>query len=325
MTLPEALRCWELESTERSALRRKHHLLITASEAEAPTSNAAASSNLNGRQVNNKLISSLSKNNGTNAITHNSNNNYDDTNTENVNGNIETNSNSRNPSTATNSGGSYSAISDVNRDVNTINEKSGNNGSDNSPLNRDGNQGNDLMIQSEETPILLASNSGPVHFSFPPSFVHSQSVGDLSKHTHVKLIEEKDVTSTTSTTKSPSTVAMSDASDSSSLMAQPSFVVGSTSQRRRKRKRKHRHRHNNNFNKRSKFPYGKFCRYHYIDNCSWPQCNRGCPKYYNPITGREMDFIELFKSLRLNLTMVADALGQEPAGIESLHKLLPPD
>nr|CAG4643802.1 EOG090X02ZJ [Lepidurus arcticus] len=46
-----------------------------------------------------------------------------------------------------------------------------------------------------------------------------------------------------------------------------------------------------------------------IDHCSWPQCNRGCPKLHNPITGEEMDFIQLLKSFGLDMSSVANALG----------------
>lgn len=31
----------------------------------------------------------------------------------------------------------------------------------------------------------------------------------------------------------------------------------------------------------------KMCQYHLMDHCSWPQCNRGCPRLYNPLTGKK--------------------------------------
>lgn len=324
VTLPEALRCWELESTERSALRRKH-LLITGASALSISNGAAASASDSAvRSFHNKLSSIGTTSKGTDTI--NDNNNYD-TNIENImNGRVnrETNNNNNTNSRESISPVTHSSISGTlqnhdTTDVNNINERN-NNVSDRGNINLQTNQGNDL-IQSDEIPTTL--NNPQVHFSFPPSFIQSHST-DLSKHTHIKLIEEKDVTSTT--TKRPTTISlpMSDATESSFM----TFVVGSN--RRRKRKRKHRHRNNHNFNKRSKFPYGKYCRYHYIDNCSLPQCNHGCPKYYNPLTGKEMDFQELFKSLGLNVTMVAESLGMEPLTdrldpVVSLHKLLPPD
>lgn len=320
VTLPEALRCWELESTERSALRRKH-LLITGASA---LSNGAAVSDV---RFHNKLSSIGTTSKSGDTINDNNNNNNYDTNIENImNGraNRETNNNNNNSSSRE----SISSLSisgalqhNVNTDVNNISERN-NNVSDRGNINLQANQGNDL-IQSDETPLLVSSNNPQVHFSFPPSFVQSPS-SDLSKHTHIELIEEKDVTSTTTKRPTTTSLPMSDATETSLM----TFVVGSN--RRRKRKRKHRHRNNHNFNKRSKFPYGKYCRYHYIDNCSLPQCNHGCPKYYNPLTGKEMDFHELFKSLGLNMTMVAESLGMEPLTdrldpVVSLHKLLPPD
>jgi hypothetical protein len=30
------------------------------------------------------------------------------------------------------------------------------------------------------------------------------------------------------------------------------------------------------------------CRYKLIDHCSWAQCNRGCPRLYNPLTGKRL-------------------------------------
>lgn len=46
-----------------------------------------------------------------------------------------------------------------------------------------------------------------------------------------------------------------------------------------------------------------------LERCSWPQCNHSCPKLHNPITGEEMDFIELLKSFGLEMNSVANALG----------------
>nr|CAG4651670.1 EOG090X02ZJ [Triops cancriformis] len=51
------------------------------------------------------------------------------------------------------------------------------------------------------------------------------------------------------------------------------------------------------------------CQSRAIDHCSWPQCNRGCPKLHNPLTGEEMDFIQLLKSFGLDMSSVANALG----------------
>ncbi|XP_022911486.1 palmitoleoyl-protein carboxylesterase NOTUM [Onthophagus taurus] len=51
------------------------------------------------------------------------------------------------------------------------------------------------------------------------------------------------------------------------------------------------------------------CHHRRLEKCSWPQCNRSCPKLHNPYTGEEMDFIELLKSFGLDMESVAHALG----------------
>lgn len=35
------------------------------------------------------------------------------------------------------------------------------------------------------------------------------------------------------------------------------------------------------------------CGHRRIDSCSWPQCNRSCPRVRNPFTGEEIDLVEL--------------------------------
>ena len=66
--------------------------------------------------------------------------------------------------------------------------------------------------------------------------------------------------------------------------------------RKRKRKRKHRqqHRHNHHYhqskNRRDpdhqRFRHdNRICRFRLIDHCSWPQCNKACPRLFNPFTG----------------------------------------
>lgn len=51
------------------------------------------------------------------------------------------------------------------------------------------------------------------------------------------------------------------------------------------------------------------CPQKHVDTCSWPQCNRSCPKLHNPLTGEEMDFLELLESFGLDMKSVAEALG----------------
>lgn len=51
------------------------------------------------------------------------------------------------------------------------------------------------------------------------------------------------------------------------------------------------------------------CQFRLIERCTWPQCNHSCPKLQNPVTGDEMDFIDLLKSFGLDMKSVANALG----------------
>ncbi|XP_018334994.1 palmitoleoyl-protein carboxylesterase NOTUM isoform X2 [Agrilus planipennis] len=58
-----------------------------------------------------------------------------------------------------------------------------------------------------------------------------------------------------------------------------------------------------------KHPRSRPCHDRLLERCSWPQCNRSCPRLHNPFTGEEMDFIDLLKSFGLDMENVADALG----------------
>lgn len=51
------------------------------------------------------------------------------------------------------------------------------------------------------------------------------------------------------------------------------------------------------------------CTHRRLEKCSWPQCNHSCPRLHNPVTGQEIDFIELLKSFGLDMESVAQALG----------------
>ncbi|ODM98832.1 Palmitoleoyl-protein carboxylesterase NOTUM [Orchesella cincta] len=60
-----------------------------------------------------------------------------------------------------------------------------------------------------------------------------------------------------------------------------------------------------------------------IEKCSWPQCNKSCPKLLNPLTGEEVDFKDLLKSFGLDLATMAKALGIDLATLNSMdHQVL---
>ncbi|KAF5295937.1 hypothetical protein FQA39_LY12709 [Lamprigera yunnana] len=60
------------------------------------------------------------------------------------------------------------------------------------------------------------------------------------------------------------------------------------------------------------------CPHRRLERCSWPQCNRSCPRLHNPFTGEEMDFIELLKSFGLDMESVANALGIDMATLNNM-------
>jgi len=62
------------------------------------------------------------------------------------------------------------------------------------------------------------------------------------------------------------------------------------------------------------------CQQKHVDTCSWPQCNRSCPKLHNPLTGEEMDFLELLQSFGLDMASVAKALGIDIATLNNMDK-----
>jgi len=62
------------------------------------------------------------------------------------------------------------------------------------------------------------------------------------------------------------------------------------------------------------------CQLKHVDVCSWPQCNRSCPKLHNPLTGEEMDFLDLLESFGLDMKSVAHALGIDIATLNNMDK-----
>ncbi|GIY51203.1 palmitoleoyl-protein carboxylesterase NOTUM [Caerostris darwini] len=114
-------------------------------------------------------------------------------------------------------------------------------------------------------------------------------------------------------------------------------------QRRRERKRRRQNKNNNKKKKKknsrresrshdkrdSLFPedlrvrhrwtlHEDLCYHWLVDECSWPQCNRACPRLHDPFTGEELDFIELLKSFGLDMSSVANALGVDLATLNDM-------
>ncbi|KAG8178958.1 hypothetical protein JTE90_013114 [Oedothorax gibbosus] len=99
--------------------------------------------------------------------------------------------------------------------------------------------------------------------------------------------------------------------------------LSSEEERRRRRRKERKRRRNHNKNKKRKKNsrreylrvrhrwtlHEDLCEHWLADECSWPQCNRACPRLHDPFTGEEVDFIELLKSFGLDMGSVANALG----------------
>nr|XP_014272503.1 palmitoleoyl-protein carboxylesterase NOTUM [Halyomorpha halys] len=103
--------------------------------------------------------------------------------------------------------------------------------------------------------------------------------------------------------------------------------------RKKNRRNRNKLRKNKQNGKKGKFHKGdtlrssrqveKGCNRKLVERCSWPQCNLSCPKLHNPFTGEEMDFIELLKSIGLDMKSVANALGMDIQTLNNMdHKEL---
>ena len=91
----------------------------------------------------------------------------------------------------------------------------------------------------------------------------------------------------------------------------------SLKQRRQERKERQRKQKNK---KSTRHKRNVQCRTKYIDTCSWPHCNRSCPKLKNPETGQEIDFLSLLKSFGLEMGSVARAIGVDINTLNNMDK-----
>ncbi|CAN7982111.1 unnamed protein product [Ixodes pacificus] len=60
------------------------------------------------------------------------------------------------------------------------------------------------------------------------------------------------------------------------------------------------------------------CKHWLMDSCTWPQCNRHCPRMLNPLTGQEVDFLDLLRSFGLDMAAVALALGVDQKALGAM-------
>ncbi|XP_055704557.1 palmitoleoyl-protein carboxylesterase NOTUM [Phlebotomus papatasi] len=89
--------------------------------------------------------------------------------------------------------------------------------------------------------------------------------------------------------------------------------ANATKSNRQKKKRKNpnqKRRHHNQHQERRHGPDNEKCpNLRLLEHCNWPQCNRSCPTYTNPITGKKMSDSELLNAFGLELEAAAEALG----------------
>lgn len=62
------------------------------------------------------------------------------------------------------------------------------------------------------------------------------------------------------------------------------------------------------------------CALRLLEKCSWPQCNHSCPSIINPLTGKEMRFLELLASFGLDIEAVATALGVDMTTLSNMDQ-----
>lgn len=62
------------------------------------------------------------------------------------------------------------------------------------------------------------------------------------------------------------------------------------------------------------------CALRLLERCSWPQCNHSCPSITNPLTGKEMRFLELLASFGLDIEAVATALGVDMTTLSNMDR-----
>lgn len=62
------------------------------------------------------------------------------------------------------------------------------------------------------------------------------------------------------------------------------------------------------------------CSLRLLERCSWPQCNHSCPSITNPLTGKEMRFLELLSSFGLDIEAVASALGVDMPTLSDMDR-----
>lgn len=114
-----------------------------------------------------------------------------------------------------------------------------------------------------------------------------------------------------------------EASSDNPLSDAPKTKRNRRKKNKKKRRNKKRRRNKGARGRRSLEPWlegipNEVCRRRLIDSCEWPQCNSSCPKLVNPLTGVEVDVVDLLVQLGIDPTTFANTLGID---IHRLHTM----
>lgn len=108
------------------------------------------------------------------------------------------------------------------------------------------------------------------------------------------------------------------ASNHSSLAGQKR-KAGQLSEEQR-RLRRHQRQQEKELMMKQQVPEPERCNLRLLERCSWPQCNQSCPNLTNPLTGKEMRFLELLSSFGLDIEAVATALGVDMTTLSNMDR-----
>ena len=161
---------------------------------------------------------------------------------------------------------------------------------------------------------------------------HRRRNGNKKKLKNIGAIVSADLNNVSTTPAS--TTAMSDQLTYFSNFKSPGKKRNGTSSEmsktRRRKNNASNHSEQNNYHKQnqdqythhhqSAEPLSSRCSLRLLERCTWPQCNHSCPSITNPLTGKEMRFLELLASFGLDIEAVAAALGVDMTTLSNMDR-----
>lgn len=110
------------------------------------------------------------------------------------------------------------------------------------------------------------------------------------------------------------------ATSNHSSLAGQKRKAGQRSEEQRRLRRQQRQQEKEQMMKQLPEPEPSRCNLRLLERCSWPQCNQSCPNLTNPLTGKEMRFLELLSSFGLDINAVAMALGVDMTTLSNMDR-----